>query len=289
MVAFVSQLLALVGTATLPPDIPLTEAPVHPSPPVVPAGPSRGVDRAAWLDLGLPDDHTGPVAVIVPQPGLRPLAYTALVAHLEAQGFDAGLVVLPTAPADLVDHTLPAVFASLAPRSVVVIGHGYGGRALLASAELSASSCAVALLGVPLVVRPTPWQAALAQQPVPPDGLDLRAARRTADPRAPWPLVRTTDGFPTAWLGRVGAEWLALMHTAPGAPLAPPTTTPTWVGTAPLDALAPPETLGPLGPDVRVTRWGMLRGWRTDATSATLLHDPRPAADLARWAHRSCA
>lgn len=244
---------------------------------------------SGWTDPGRPDSGRGPVAVVIPQPGLRALAYTSLVEHLEAGGLDVLQVRLPLSPEALHNDLLPDLTAALSGRPIIVVGHGYGGRSAAQWAPLSESVCGLALLGSPLVVRPTAWPSPLPDPSAHPDGLSLRRARRSETAPTVWPLVRTASEIPTPWLGRLSAEWLAEMTLAAEHPVAPPESLPTWIAVAPLDELAPPETTGTLSPSVRMTRWGMLRGWRTDATTADLLTDPRPAAHLARWARQTCA
>lgn len=245
-------------------------------------GPARAAPP--WVDPGSPDSGSGPLAVIVPQPGLRPMAYTELARTLEANGWSTVLMRLPTDPSTLTTRTLPAVSRATADRPVLLVGHGYGGRAALGWSDLTSATCAVALLGVPLVVRTTAWPTPLPQPGAHPDGLQL-----AHDPHTFWPLVQPGAHIPTSWLGHLSADWLAHIAEAPAHPVTVPAHHPGWVAVAPLDELAPPETTGVLPSTTTFTRWGMLRGWRTDATTADLLTDTRPAAHLARWAHRSCA
>ena len=91
-----------------------------------------------------------------------------------------------------------------------------------------------------------------------------------------------------AWLGRLPAARVTHLQRSIGEDPPPIPEGPIWLAVAPLDELAPPESLGALPAHPTVTRWGMLRGWAHDATYADLLTDPRPAAHLTGWARRHC-
>jgi pimeloyl-ACP methyl ester carboxylesterase len=225
---------------------------------------------------------------VVPQPGLRPVAYAALAEHLEANGLTTVVLRLPTSPDDLSRTVLPAALQAAGDRPVVLVGHGYGGRAALLSPLPSDAICAIALLGVPLVVRSTSWPRPLPDPVDHPGGISLRAARRSQTAPTIWPLTREESGLEDAWLGRISTGWLDELAGATSHPVSVPDGLPTWVAVAPLDELAPPETIRNLPTSTVFSRWGMLRGWGYDASTGDLLTHPRPASHLARWARSAC-
>jgi len=235
-------------------------------------------------DLGAPDDGKGPLALIVSQPGLRPLAYSTLSEHLEHGGYDAVLADSGIAPSQqlvALQQVLDA--AKTSERKVLLVAHGYGGQALL-QAGVSADVCATALVGVPRHPREAPWHAPYLDATVPMSGVDLSEP----GPAVPAPFSSPRMGIPSAWLGRLPAAWGAHMKASLTAPPPALPDGPVWIAVAPLDELAPPETLGTVPNTVSVTRWGMLRGWTHDATFTDLLTDPRPVAHLTRWARSHC-
>ena len=239
-----------------------------------------GIALVDTIDLGAPDDGSGPLAVMVPQPGLRRLAYVDLAESLESGGYDAVLLretPSPDAQAELIQRVISAAQPD---RPVLLVAHGQAARAVLEQGP-PAGVCATALLGVPRHLRPAPWHASFRSAEVPVSGVDLREAH----PAAPTPL---RAGAPRSWLGRLPAAWVDHLQRALDGPPPPIPEGPLWLGVAPLDELAPPESLGQLPEHPTVTRWGMLRGWTQDATYADLLTDPRPAAHLATWGRRHC-
>ncbi|HCH64243.1 MAG TPA: hypothetical protein DFR83_15675 [Deltaproteobacteria bacterium] len=249
------------------------------------------VGGLGWLLLGSATAHAAPsptIALVVPQPGLEPIAYSALLNTLRAHGVQPVLVPLPLTPQQLITETLAAEQARPTGQPLAIIGHGYGGRALLDWPDLS-TTCGVALLGTPLVHRPSPWQAELPSAADHISGISLRQARIEDTPGI-WPLTRTASGYPTSWLGRVSADWLGYLATSLRTTTSLPEAPEFWVGIAPLDELAPPETIPPTLPDnVTVKRWGMLRGWRYDAHAVDLLTEPRITADLTKWILQTCS
>lgn len=232
-------------------------------------------------DLGAADDGRGPLAVVLPQPGLRSLAYVELANSLEMGGYDAVVLRASDSPeAQATSVARVVARAQEADRPLLLVAHGQSARALL-EAGTPAEVCAVALLGMPRQFRPAPWHTPFLEAELPPSGVDLRAPH----PAAPGPLV---DAVPASWRGRMSAAWVRhLRQSIQGVPPALPAG-PTWIGLAPLDELAPPENLGSVSSTPVVTRWGMLRGWSHDATLSELLTDPRPAAHLVRWSHSHC-
>ena len=230
-----------------------------------------------------------PLALVIPQPGLRPVAYRQFVMELESRGVETILIELPFGPDDLVERVLPAARTRHAGRPVVLVGHGYGGRAVLDGADLSAT-CGVVLLGTPLVVRPSPWHQTLPDPAAHPDGLDLNEARTAQHGPGLWPLTRLRSPYPASWLGRLTSDWLSYLVDSLDTPVLLPPEADVWIGVAPLDELAPPESLGPALPtNTVVHRWGMLHGWKADATAPDLLTNPRVTANLARWIHKTCS
>lgn len=232
------------------------------------------------VDLGIPDDGQGPLALVVPQPGLRPVAYVALAENLENNGYDAVLMRRSPTPAAQTEAVAQLVeSARSSDRPVLLVAHGQGARALL-EAGPPEGVCATALLGVPRHPRPAPWHTDFLAAEVPVSGVDLRRSHAAV----PAPLA----DLPRDWLGRLPGAWVAHLQDSLEAAPPPMPPGPTWVGVAPLDELAPPESLGELPDHLKLTRWGMLRGWSSDATYTQLLTDPRPAAHLARWSRRHC-
>jgi hypothetical protein len=231
---------------------------------------------------------SAPVAIVVPQPGLRPQAYSALLDGLEAHGITAVLLDLPTSPGAPLDAALRPLLDARGPHPVALVGHGFGGRAMLETDSVS-GACGVGLLGVPLVVRPAPWLDTLPRVADHPAGIDLRDAREMSAPTTLWPVSRPESGYRSSWLGRISADWLHFIVESPDEPARTDMSRALWVGVSPLDELAPPESLGRLPDSTEVSRWGMLRGWKEDATAADLLTDPRPVAHLARWIRHTCA
>ena len=207
---------------------------------------------------------------------------------LTSHGVESVLVDLPFSPEDLIEQVLPRARTQYGDRPWVLVGHGYGGRAVLDWADL-ASACGVALLGTPLVVRPSPWHPSLLRSEVRLDGLDLHEARTTQNAPGLWPLTRPSSPYPSSWLGHLTSDWLRYLIDSLDTPVQLPDAPDVWIGIAPLDELAPPESLGSALPQTTVVeRWGMLRGWKTDATAPDLLTSPRVTTNLAQWIHKTC-
>lgn len=228
-----------------------------------------------------------PVALVVPQPGLSPVAYRDLLTNLEARGIESVLLERSLTPEVMRSHALPAALARHPDQPVALVGHGFGGRAVLEWSKAS-DTCGIALLGTPLVARPSPWHTTVPEADDHLGGISLRDAR-THGSDGLWPITRPESGYPGSWLGRLSSDWLRYIAGALTIDAQIPQSPPIWLGMAPLDELAPPETIGhTLPPTATVERFGMLRGWRHDARASDLLTDPRVASSLARWLLQTC-
>ena len=217
------------------------------------------------VDIGRPAPASAPLAVIVPLPGLRPVAYDVLARHLEAGGYNAVLFSLPEDPAAFADATTGLVGGESTPPMLWVV-HGTAGRL-----AVPADACAVAMLGAPLRPRAAPWQYG---EPATALG-------------ALYPFNPDQSGYPASWMVPLSPSWAAaLLDTAPQLL---PENVPVWLGYAPLDEYAPPESRPPADDNHTVVRFGMLAGWRHDARAVDLLLDSRPANALLRWARPWCA
>ncbi len=218
---------------------------------------------ATFVDLATNAPDSTPLAIIVPFPGLLPVAYDALASRLEAGGYNAVLLPLPDDIATLSVHWQNVQAATSTPALWVV--HGPAGRW-----PVPRTACAVAMLGTPFRPRPALWQA------LPP----------SADLSNVYPLATERSGYPMSWMVPVLPPWdAALMATEA---VSPPTNVPLWLAYAPLDEFAPPESRPPAAENLTVMRFGMLAGWRQDARAVDLLLDPRPADALLRWARPWC-
>lgn len=228
-----------------------------------------------------------PVALVVPQPGLSPIAYRDLLTNLAARGIDSVLLEVPLTPEQMLSESLPEAMASHPDRPVALVGHGFGGRAVLEWPTVS-DTCGIALLGTPLVARPSPWHTTVPAADEQLGGISLHDAR-TDGSHGLWPITRPESGYPASWLGRLSSDWLRYVAESLTIDARVPQSAAIWIGVAPLDELAPPETIGhTLPPNSTIERFGMLRGWRHDARASDLLTDPRIARSLARWLHQTC-
>jgi hypothetical protein len=247
--------------------------------------------RAAELIDGRGASAGAPtVALIVTTPGYAPRAYEGLVAALEDRGVDAWLLVFSIQDQRLdgiVGHTIPEALSRFAGRDVGLVGHGIGGTLAALSLQDPLNEldpAAVALLGAPLWLPPSPLLAWLAARPPAPAGLDLRTldarwAGHEALPLllgAPLPPLEAVSGTLLEGLRAWAVEGLAVDLSSAFCPI--------WAGVGDHDNLGPPEAVRGRLPDrATFVRFGYLRGDPRDYDSAALLARPRPAAALAAW------
>ena len=255
---------------------------------------------ASVVDVGRLDEGAGPVALLVETPGLAPRAFVPLVRNLEAGGLEVYTLRLPVSaqtPDWVVAALIPAALDTLPDRPTVLVGVGPGGTlAALATLELpdERRPDGLALLGAPLQTHPRAVFRWLGEQHTPGSAVALRPLQAAAPAWGDEPVIDLLLGDSRLPLGRLSGAmadaFLGWGRDGVEVSLAEAGDLPIWAGAGSLDHLAPVESIRPaLRSGDEFHRYGRAALLPREFTHADLLLHPRPARDLARWAHAQLA